>query len=262
MPSVVSTFEERIVLFLDFLGFSNELARWNEEEANRVKDVLQWTVASNSEYSCNHTGSMNGMGGRKIIPALTAFSDNIVVSYPAQGPSEYTYLEREWINDVVINEMQRIVYEVSAKAFKINLLVRGGIARGPLYHAGGVVFGRGLIEAYHIERDVANFPRIAISQTVFEGPKPVPIESSRLLIDTDGVLHLTYIRDMLRSLVPDGPAEGYPERMEQSISECYAAVERNMTELDRNKCVRQLEKWRWFRAQLEAAAHGHHDDHC
>lgn len=40
---------------------------------------------------------------------------------------------------------------------------RGGMAFGLLYMGDGIVHSRALIDAYNLERDVANFPRIVLS---------------------------------------------------------------------------------------------------
>src|SRR5262249_8589289 len=47
------------------------------------------------------------------------------------------------------------------------LLIRGGIAKGPLYHDDSIVFGPALIEAYQLETGVAKFPRVILSRDVY-----------------------------------------------------------------------------------------------
>lgn len=46
------------------------------------------------------------------------------------------------------------------------ILTRGAVVHGPAYHNGSVLFGPGIIEAYAMEREVAKYPRILVSESV------------------------------------------------------------------------------------------------
>ncbi len=45
-------------------------------------------------------------------------------------------------------------------------LVRGGVAKARLYHDDKLVFGEGLVRAYHLESQVARYPRIVVERQV------------------------------------------------------------------------------------------------
>lgn len=48
------------------------------------------------------------------------------------------------------------------------ILIRGAITIGNLYHKSGVILGKGMIEAYHLELKSAVYPRIILSKTLIK----------------------------------------------------------------------------------------------
>lgn len=83
---------------------------------------------------------------------------------------------------------------------KLGCLIRGGIATGSLYHAKGVVYGPALLEAYELESQFAQQPRIILSEEtvriIGDNPYIVP--------DGDGFSVLDYTRAAY-DMVPFGP---------------------------------------------------------
>jgi hypothetical protein len=129
-----------------------------------------------SQSSFDIKGGAQPDGSYKITsPAeITAFSDNIVVSYPlvfedVQGhvrellADDVRELLADGWDEMVRQQMKRITAQVVRVALDVGLLVRGGLSRGKLYHHGGVVVGAALIDAYRLERCVASCARIAVA---------------------------------------------------------------------------------------------------
>lgn len=87
------------------------------------------------------------------------------------------------------------------------ILVRGGILRGQLMHEKGMVVGPAMIEAYLLESNMANFPRIIIAQDLKEqiesdlkeyiqtqrNLSKVPGYNKLFKTDDDGWCYLDYI---------------------------------------------------------------------
>lgn len=83
--------------------------------------------------------------------AITAFSDSVVIT--SGGPFGTAGLFAT-------------VGVLAGEFLKRGILCRGGIARGRMYHADGILFGEGLVRAYDLEREVAKNPRIVIADDV------------------------------------------------------------------------------------------------
>ena len=45
-------------------------------------------------------------------------------------------------------------------------MIRGGIAKGPLYHKDGVIFGKAMNRAVELEKDVALFSRVIVTPSI------------------------------------------------------------------------------------------------
>jgi hypothetical protein len=88
----------------------------------------------------------NGSYRIRITPEVTAFSDNIVVSYPSLGdepsvPSEvppHLRIEAHWAK-FMCQDAIRILSGVAEMGLRIGVLIRGGFSFGQLYHDNGVV---------------------------------------------------------------------------------------------------------------------------
>ena len=53
---------------------------------------------------------------------------------------------------IVLGQFESLVTVIAAQALRLGFLVRGAIAIGNLYHAGGVVFGEALVEQRPLKR--------------------------------------------------------------------------------------------------------------
>lgn len=123
-------YEQRVVLFLDILGFSRLIDR---QEEGIVAEVLSVTSAKYSGYD------------------ISAFSDNVAVSIKIETGDELlkiiefsSYLSWQLINKGVLS--------------------RGGIAVGDLYHKNGIIYGSAFLHAFHLESQVAIFPRVILEK--------------------------------------------------------------------------------------------------
>ena len=85
-----------------------------------------------------------------------------------------------------------LLFHLRAIAFRLlrlGFLVRGGIARGDLFHHVGKVVGPALIKAYELENKKAVYPRIiidpAVSKNALEAEPPINIIFKRLVREND-----------------------------------------------------------------------------
>jgi hypothetical protein len=137
------TYQNRLVAFVDILGFTN-LVLTSADNPEALEKVGR-LAATNTLFDKFFTQLMDG--------AKTAFfSDSFVVSMDS---TEVFYLVRE------IGFLARYL-------LLLGLPCRGGISCGPLHHEGRIVVGPALIHAYVLERDGAKFPRVILDDAAME----------------------------------------------------------------------------------------------
>lgn len=139
-------YEERVVAFIDILGFSS-LIKNKKEGIDKIIEVVENMQRIAKEVGAEDEPKYDFYYDRQV----SVFSDSIVISYKNVGPAEY-YLVRELM---VLQTI--LLYN--------DILVRGGVTIGGLYHKGSVVIGPALINAYEIESKVAIYPRIVFYET-------------------------------------------------------------------------------------------------
>ena len=134
--------DERFVAFIDLLGFRDVLHRMFTNEPELFKSVLEVLELAKSFADTPDPENMR---------AITAFSDSVVIT--SGGPFGTAGLFAT-------------VGVLAGEFLKKGILCRGGIARGRMYHADGILFGEALVRAYDLERHVAKTPRIVIDDDV------------------------------------------------------------------------------------------------
>jgi hypothetical protein len=83
-----------------------------------------------------------------------AFSDTIVSSHSPTAEGLWNLFSSLWL--------------MVRRLLDLGILVRGGVALGPVYYADTIIFGPSLIEAYRLESQTAVYPRIILSDRVLE----------------------------------------------------------------------------------------------
>jgi hypothetical protein len=154
-------FGERFVAFVDVLGFTDIISRMSRQKElfNTVRDALKAIDRQAREfqqYRQNHRKKHEKMLRDNKVPLtpptdlqMTAFSDCYVLSEIAPA----------W-------HVIAAVQALGARFLREGILTRGGVVWGKAYHSGRVLFGPGIIDAYQLEKEVAKYPRIIISEDV------------------------------------------------------------------------------------------------
>lgn len=176
----LKNYEERIIVFIDILGF---------------REHINKTVNSN-EYFLNLRDTLNFISELETekfeddAKEITVFSDSIVISYPVEIPGSVFSL----ILDVI-----HIQLDMMSKG----ILLRGGITVGQLCHKDNIVYGPAMVEAYELESKSAIYPRVIISEKVFLSAALNPDNSieedlewitSLLERDRDGQWYVDFLR--------------------------------------------------------------------
>lgn len=142
-------YSRRIVAFVDILGFKSLIdeSLESEEMAKHIHNALKRIL----QVKRDNEDAEGLISLKKFGVEVTTFSDSAVISYPIdfEGGLFHVLLD-------IIHLQQALIYD--------GVLIRGGITIGDLYHDGEIVYGPAMNEAYRLESQYADQPRIIISR--------------------------------------------------------------------------------------------------
>ena len=192
------TYERRLILFIDFLGFK-------EVVASSESDVgaLPRLVAALDD--------IGRLGEASIFQSqrVTQFSDSVVMSYRVTERSGVFWM---------INAIALTIISLADRGF----LLRGAVTIGDLYHTRNHVVGPAMVHAYEMESQIARYPRVIVDPAVIrlarrrrnEDHSPDDEEGyirSFIAEDTDGQLFIDYISWNAVVAVAGADDDGYPD---------------------------------------------------
>ncbi|MEP3228086.1 MAG: hypothetical protein ABJN61_11645 [Flavobacteriaceae bacterium] len=164
-PKIDIQYENRIVAFIDILGFK-EIIKKSENDSEQLQTVYEalgflkkreipdkWNLKL---IEIEEDAQKRGMRGFDISnrTSASAFSDSIVIS---------VQVDDENLDESLSTLVANLSF-VGSKLISDGILIRGGLTVGKIVHTdNGIVFGQGLIDAFHLETRAAKFPRIILS---------------------------------------------------------------------------------------------------
>src|SRR5262249_10128048 len=131
----MSQYEESLVAFVDFLGFSEASAQLDEASRLRVLDLLRGLVALRSDFSAAVSVQDDKSTRYYVTPAISTFSDNIVVSFSLEtlrqamrdaGPHVVAQ-DDGTMPFFLPHQLERLISTIAASALRLGFLVRGGV---------------------------------------------------------------------------------------------------------------------------------------
>jgi hypothetical protein len=140
-------YEHRAVLFLDILGFKDLV---KQSKTQTILDVINIPTELQTHENGVRRYPFDGTSGMEI----SAFSDSIVISNLI-GDDEFG-----------ITQLVHYAHHLWVKFLARGVLTRGGIAIGELHHRNSILFGPAMNDAYKLESQVANYPRIVLEKSV------------------------------------------------------------------------------------------------
>ncbi|MDP2077073.1 MAG: hypothetical protein Q8J85_03435 [Sulfuricurvum sp.] len=143
-------YEDRVVIFLDILGWGNIV-----EQSVANPNILE-NIANIAYNAKDMSENLNTEKESPLFSRVTNFSDSLVISLS--------------INDLYPQRIDFFLLPLISAALNAGMFIRGGITRGKIYHDNNMVFGPALNEAYKLEsmKDKAIYPRIIIDESVKE----------------------------------------------------------------------------------------------
>ena len=153
-------FEERFVAFVDILGFSSivERAATDGDTFETVRDTLKdidAQVQRLEEYR-RRCASLDPAARFLSSPTpieMTAFSDCYLISGKVSDGAWAVFAAAQ---------------ALGANLLAHDVLTRGAVVCGAAYHQGRIGFGPAIIEALDIERNIAKYPRILVTDRARE----------------------------------------------------------------------------------------------
>jgi hypothetical protein len=245
-------YEKTFVAFLDFLGFSEASRELDETARLKVLDLLRALVALRSEFSADSKQETDGSKKIFIKPAISTFSDNIVISFDLETVRKTAGINDTVLGFIVLGEFERLVSIIAAQALRLGFLIRGGARVGRLYHEGGVVFGEALVEAVELERHTAVYPRVVLSAAVGRAwSERMP----DVIREDDGIYCVNYIGSMMLNAAL--PGDEFRANIKRWFDEVSVVIQQALVAHARNGRLNELAKWTWFakrfRARIESA---------
>jgi hypothetical protein len=188
-------YEEQFTAFIDFLGFSEVSTRTDETTRLKILNLLLSLSALRGEFDVQSTLEENAKSSQ-IKPAITTFSDHIVISFPLEPIYADTGFDQSVVALIVLDQFNRLLARIAAAALRIGFLVRGGATIGKLYHARGVVFGEAMVEAFQIESHTSVYPRVVLSSHITSRPLWIANKMD-LMKGADGLYQFDYFKPLV-----------------------------------------------------------------
>lgn len=197
-------YEDRIVCFLDILGFGSHIARSidlvdGSDNTGKIKKI------ADAFMSIRHILDIDCAEDRQD-KEVTQFSDSVVISFPAYSESGVFYALQEilWVQISLVQK---------------GYLCRGGVTRGRLIHTSKLLFGPAMIEAHALESKAALYPRVILEAEIINAGVAAhaahhspnrELQSIQSLLerDFDGMYYIDYITRAQSEL--DDPEHDYP----------------------------------------------------
>lgn len=181
-----------LISYFDILGFKYLINERNDN-AEKIYGILE-----NMRREANPDVLKDGLTQTEY----TAFSDTIVRS---------TNILNEQNSNLplglLFDELHDVAYAQTQMIFS-NVIIRGAITAGDLYHKDDIIFGPGLIKAYNMESNISRYPRIIIDPDVLMAHIKTPFLKSHshshaqdreyilglISQDFDGLWYIDYLK--------------------------------------------------------------------
>lgn len=144
-------YEDRIIAFVDILGFRDKVdkSKDSDEETMKIYNSLKRIHQRKIDNYCDSMFNMQSYGVE-----VSTFSDSAVISYPNKGDNLF------WI----IEDLIHLQFDL----FMEDILIRGALTSGQLYHDKDIVFGPAMNDAYLAESKMAIYPRIIVNEKILK----------------------------------------------------------------------------------------------
>jgi hypothetical protein len=236
-------YEEQFTAFVDFLGFSEATNRTDDDTRLKILNLLQSLSALRGEFAV-HTAPEQGGNRINITPAISSFSDNIVISYPLSPILASTGFNEHIAALSILWNFNDLLTRIASAALSIGFLIRGGATIGKLYHAKGVVFGEALVDAYQIESRTSVYPRVIVSSKITSREEWMKNQAMNLLKGQDGLYYFDCFTMLTFRSLEVG--ENWAEKLRAWYHNAADIIGKNLIRLENEGKLNELSKWAWY----------------
>lgn len=167
-------YDNRIVLFLDILGFKKHVLD-TTEKSKETSEVIDNEERIEALYeTLSKMGEIAGVKGNHDKINVTQFSDSIVISFLDKSPSKAS---------TVFEIILKIIIHLVSK----EVICRGALSYGKFIHDSRILFGPALIEAYETESKAAMYPRVIMDRKIYNYSRMYLDKKTNKLIIPEGI---------------------------------------------------------------------------
>lgn len=222
-------YQNRILVFADILGFSQLV--YDESKASIYAGILS-TLCPSPEHD-----EMNAKAGFSGI-TTAVISDTIVISSSFDGLQSF---------NKIIATLCTLLQFMAVN----NVIARGAITVGKLYHNGNVVFGPAMVKAHTLERNEVKYPRFVVDPDCVDTLITANLSDDKKIVfrkDTDGYFYYNFYYQMLLSAC-DPKIVSYNPYLD-ALNHLRALIVDNLSTLQDQHV---LEKYIWMRGDWNRA---------
>jgi hypothetical protein len=194
--------KKHIIAYIDLLGMKDTIKK---DKTNKFLNLL------NKIYRTSIIEIKGLQKPPNFNINIKIFSDNIVMAI------EYGKSKKENKQNLIF--LIGIVSLMSMKFLRNDILIRGGITIGVLHINPIFVYGKGLLDAYCMESELAIYPRVVVSSEIFNlyiveynkfikqdhvNPK---YNQPRIEKDSDGICYVSFYTSSIGSGIPNNIAK-------------------------------------------------------
>lgn len=150
-PSTDYKISNHIIAYLDILGATDKICNDNDFSFLNYLNMFM-------EDAIEELGG--GIFPKKEKIFVKIFSDNILLAIELKENNK----EKDHKMAVLFNTVANIYNEV----LRYGYLMRGAIVEGEFFHNDIIIYGKGLVEAVHLEEKIADVPRILVRAKINE----------------------------------------------------------------------------------------------
>jgi hypothetical protein len=220
-------YEDHFTAFIDFLGFADTSTGSDEASRMKILDLLLSLSALRGDFELR-TQSHDSGQTQSIRPAISTFSDHIVISFPIAPVIRDLHSDEQTAAFLIVSQFVTLLQSIVASALRIGFLIRGGATIGRLYHTSGVVFGEAMVEAYRIESTVSVYPRVVLSRRITS--RPAWKHNADVVLDQDGLYCFDYFRTLILHSAP--PGDGYSAGVRAWLCDAVAVISNKLLDLE------------------------------
>jgi len=154
-PLPVPEYESCYVVFLDILGFKEKVMESLNDD--RVLGFLHDSMRICASIPSGGKKISTTDGGEQTLDIQSRFFSDTLVFFIKENPED-------------LPQLLFIVRYIQDQLWERGICLRGSITTGGMYWPDkeqNITLGPGLIAAYELEKDVANFPRIVMSSNLY-----------------------------------------------------------------------------------------------